>query len=155
MVRAKVVPSCDLLGDGQPLFVCMLSTKHLQFVFFSSMDISNEKVLDFFFASPFSLLCSIFCSSKPECPKKCHLALNALLESCPSLSFFNRSAKPQKGNFLCVFWKTLAQKSSQTPEKRSQKSFVTKKHEEVFQIQAPHGDFSQCILWICSIYKVA
>lgn len=62
-----MVSLTDLPSEGQPIFSCMLSTKHLQSFF---MDISDEKGLDFFFASPFSLLCSIFCPSKPKCPKK-------------------------------------------------------------------------------------
>lgn len=116
-------PSCDPPGNGQPVFVCMLSARHLQF-----MDTDAGKVPGFFlFTSPFSFLCNIFCSSEPECPKKRGLPLcseyPALLECCPSLGLLNRSAEPQEGR--STFRNTLpeAQKSSESPDKDHAEQF--------------------------------
>lgn len=117
------------------------------------MGISDEKVLDFFFASPFSFLCSIFCSSKPKCPKKCHLALNALLESCPSLSFLTEVQNLRKVQFFLVFGIPLLRRAQKPQRKDHRVIFVTEKHKEGFQIQAPDDDFSQCMLWICEAVR--
>lgn len=44
--RSHSGPSRDLLGEGQPIFLCMLYSKHVHSY---SMDACDGKVLDFFF----------------------------------------------------------------------------------------------------------
>lgn len=107
--------SWDLPREGQgslSLFPCSLQSTCSFF-----MDSSDKKVLNFFFASPFSLLCSIFCSTKPECSKRYHLALNALLDSYPSLTFLTEVQNLRKVQFFFVFGTPLPRRA-QKPHRK-------------------------------------
>lgn len=125
-------PRWDLPGQGQPVFVCMLSARHPHF-----MATNAENACGFFLsASLFSFLHSIFCSSKPECPKKRSLPTcsqcAAPLEGCSLLDLLNRIAEPQEGT--TTFTKNLpeAQKSLGSPEKRPHTGFAIEKSEAGF-----------------------
>lgn len=117
------------------------------------MDTNTGKVPGFFlFASPFSFLYCIFCSSKPECPKKRGLPpcseCPVPLEGCPPLGLLNRSAEPQEGTSISRKTLPEALKSSKSPQKRPRRVVLPPRNVQwASQIRAPHDDFSQQLPW--------
>lgn len=140
MVGVTVVPAGTYWVRGSlSFFACSLQSTCTVIPWMPVMEkylISSSLPLPFHFYVASSVPQNL-CAPKR---KDCHLALNALLEGCPSLGFLTEVQK--EGTIF--FWKSVpeAQKSSETPEKRSQSGFVPEKHEGGSQIQAPHDDFS-------------